>query len=82
MTMWCNAKSLLLKQPFNSGQFFFLFFFLKKKKSNQQNKMRLLTFRVMMKHIVVLATAKVNTTETVQVTILSLTRYKTDINNL
>lgn len=44
--------------------------------------MRLLTFRVMMKHIVVLATAKVNTTETVQVTILSLTRYKTDINNL
>lgn len=35
-----------------------------------------------MKRIVVLATVKLNATETMQVTILSLTRYKSDINNL
>lgn len=74
MTMWCNAKSLLLKQLFHSRQ--------GEKKSNQQNKMRLLTFRAVKKHTVVLAMATLNAREVVQVTIPSLTRRETHINNL
>lgn len=71
--MWCNAKSPLLKRLFHSRQV---------KKSNQQNKMRLLTFKAMKKHTVVLAVATLNAVEVVQVTILSLTRHESNINNL
>jgi hypothetical protein len=72
--MWCDAKSLLLKRLFHSRQ--------GGKKSNQENKMRLLTFRAMKKHTVVLAVATLNAIEVVQVTILSLMRYEASINNL
>lgn len=79
--MWCNAKSLLLKQPFNSGQFFF--FPPLEKKSNRQNKNEAFDLQSNDEtYTVVLATATPNTTKIVQVTILSLTRYKTNINNL
>lgn len=44
--------------------------------------MRLLTFRAMKKHTVVLAMATLNAREVVQVTILSLMRYEASINNL
>lgn len=44
--------------------------------------MRLLTFRAMKKHTVVLAVATLNAIEVVQVTILSLMRYEASINNL
>lgn len=44
--------------------------------------MRLLTFRAMKKHTVVLAMATLNAIEVVQVTIPSLTRHETNINNL
>lgn len=51
-------------------------------KYNQQNKMRLSTFRATKKHTVVLAVATLNAIEVVQVTILSLTSYETNVNNL
>lgn len=44
--------------------------------------MRLLTFKAMKKHTVVLAVATLNAVEVVQVTILSLTRHESNINNL
>lgn len=44
--------------------------------------MRLLTFKAMKKHTVVLAVSTLNAVEVVQVTILSLTRHESNINNL
>lgn len=66
--MWCDAKNLLLKRLFHSRQG------CGGGESNQENKMRLLTFRAMKKHPVVLAVATLNAVEVVQVTILCLTR--------
>lgn len=77
--MWCNAKSLLLKQPFNSGHFFPPL----EKKSNWQNKNEAFDLQSNDEtYTVALATATLNTTEIGQVTILYVTRYKSNINNL